>query len=82
MVYDEYFPIGSAPTSECEMHGAAAGLTGLGGDSGEGVTAVGTSGLTSASVMPASYGASGSSATGSHLQKMIGPDGRAVWVVK
>ena len=83
MVYDEYFPIGIAPTSDCQMHGAAAGLAVL-GDSDTSYAGVGTSGVSAAGVMPASYGGSvaPAPAPGSHLQKVVGADGRAVWVVK
>jgi hypothetical protein len=83
MVYDEYFPIGSAPTGDCQMHGAAAGLAVL-GDSDTSDAGVGTSGVSAAGVMPASYGGSlaPAPAPGSHLQKVVGADGRAVWVVK
>ena len=78
-VYDDYFPIGSAPTSECEMHGAAA-LPSITDGTGSGYSTVGTTG-----VMPASYGgvpAAATPASRSHLQKVVGADGRAVWVIK
>jgi 1A family penicillin-binding protein len=58
-VYDEYFPMGSAPTEVCPIHSAAGVMD-----------AVGTSG----NVAPAS----GSS----HVEKVIGPDGRITWVIK
>jgi penicillin-binding protein 1A len=82
MVYDEYFPIGSAPATDCQMHGVSGALAGLSGDSdARSSSAVGTSGLSSA-VVPVSYGAPASAPAGSHLQKVIGADGRAVWIVK
>jgi len=72
-VYDDYFPYGTAPTGPCEVHGvfgvpAVIGTTGGTVDSGVGVVAT-------------SYG-SGPSTAGGRLEKVIGADGRAVWVVK
>ena len=77
-VYDDYFPIGTAPASECAMHGAASLMGASGADM------PGASGGT----VSASYSAASASAApalaqpGSHLEKVIGPDGRSVWVVK
>jgi 1A family penicillin-binding protein len=73
-VYDDYFPIGTAPTSECTMHGAAS----LMGASGAETTAssAGVVGMATASYASASGGG------GSHLEKVTAPDGRSVWVVK
>jgi membrane carboxypeptidase/penicillin-binding protein len=56
--YDDYFPIGTAPTAECHLHGAA-GL----------MNAVATADA-------------GVPTTGTHLEKVTGPDGRPVWVIK
>jgi membrane peptidoglycan carboxypeptidase len=73
-VYDDYFPIGTAPTSECAMHGAASLIGASGAD-----TMVSSGGV--AGMATASY-ASASGAGGSHLEKVTAPDGRSVWVVK
>ena len=62
-VYDDYFPIGSAPTEPCAMHGTS-GMVGSSGIEG-------AEGLTAASSMGQS-----------RIQKVTGPDGRAVWVVR
>ena len=72
-VYDDYFPIGTAPTGECQLHGAAGMLR-----------VVATADADPApAVIPPSYAPSAPSApTGTHLQKVTGPDGRSVWVVK
>jgi 1A family penicillin-binding protein len=77
-VYDDYFPIGAAPTSECAVHGSAA-LPSMS------LTEPGYSGAGTTGVMPASYtgAAHGAPSTaGSHLVKVVGADGRAVWVIK
>jgi hypothetical protein len=71
-VYDDYFPIGSAPTESCQMHGEP-GLLGISGSTDATPAAVGTSG-----VVAASY----PSGPGTHLEKITMPDGRQVWVVK
>jgi membrane peptidoglycan carboxypeptidase len=71
-VYDDYFPIGSAPTGECPIHGAA-GMIGIIGTDAPAST-IGTSGVVPATYAPAT--------SGSHLEKVITPDGRAVWIVK
>jgi 1A family penicillin-binding protein len=76
-VYDDYFPYGSAPTTSCERHGVP-GILGLGSDVGAPV-AVGTTGH--AGVVSASYPSS-EPAGGTRLQKVIGPDGRAIWVIR
>jgi hypothetical protein len=72
-VYDDYFPYGTAPSGPCEVHGGfgapgVIGTTGGTADSGVGVVA-------------ASY-LSAPSTAGSRLKKVIGADGRAVWVVR
>jgi membrane carboxypeptidase/penicillin-binding protein len=71
-VYEDYFPIGSAPTRDCPVHGAAS-MPGIAGatDSTDPIAGTG--------VVPASYAAA---PAGTHLQKVTGGDGRAVWVVK
>jgi 1A family penicillin-binding protein len=71
-VYDDYFPIGSAPTGECPIHGAAGMIGIIGTDSP--ASTIGTAGVVPASYAPAT--------PGSHLEKVITPDGRAVWIVK
>jgi hypothetical protein len=71
-VYDDYFPYGTAPTTPCEIHGAPSipGITGIAD------AAPADGGVLGASYRPASY------STGSRLQKVIGADGRAVWVIR
>jgi 1A family penicillin-binding protein len=71
-VYDDYFPIGSAPTGECPIHGAAGMIGIIGTDAPASTT--GTSVVVPATDAPAT--------SGSHLEKVITPDGRAVWIVK
>jgi len=74
-VYDDYFPIGTAPTQPCPIHGAAGLMMGLSGAGASATTdAVGSGGVVATAYQPA--------ATTGHLQKVIGPDGRAVWVVR
>jgi hypothetical protein len=69
-VYDEYFPVGAAPSEPCPIHGSA-GIMGAIGASDAQPYAVGTAGVTPAAYQPPA-----------RLQKVIGPDGRAVWVIK
>jgi penicillin-binding protein 1A len=73
LVYDEYFPYGTAPSGPCEQH-SLAGVPGAIGTAGS-VTDGGVG------VVPASY-TSALPGTGSRLQKVTGSDGRAVWVVR
>jgi 1A family penicillin-binding protein len=77
-VYDDYFPIGSAPTGDCPVHGAA-GVLGSGVATESPAAATGTGGI-----VAASYASSPvvSSPAGSQLQKVTASDGREVWVVK
>ena len=72
-VYDDYFPYGTAPRSPCEVHGMPAmpGLTGA---------SEATAG-SGAGVIAASY-ATSSPVGASRLQKVVGADGRAIWVVR
>jgi 1A family penicillin-binding protein len=76
-VYDDYFPIGSAPTESCPIHGASGVMMGLSGDGAVMPAGVGSGGLVAASYQPGYQPTS----TG-QLQKVVGPDGRAVWVVR
>jgi penicillin-binding protein 1A len=71
-VYDDYFPIGTAPAGECQVHGAASMLV-VGGATDAVAPAAGT-----AEVMAATY----TSAPATQLEKVTAPDGRAVWVQK
>jgi penicillin-binding protein 1A len=71
-VYDDYFPLGTAPTGDCTVHGSA-GMPMLSGDAGA------QSDTPSSGTLAVSYQARPSS---SQLQKVVGADGRAVWVVK
>jgi penicillin-binding protein 1A len=73
-VYDDYFPIGSAPTGSCPVHGAAGMMDISGGADGSAAVA-GTGGI-----MSASYSASPT--PGGHLEKVTAADGRSVWIVK
>ena len=73
MVYEDYFPIGTAPAGECQIHGAAA-LTSASVVTQAPASSVGTSGIEGASYTP--------SPAGSRLEKISAPDGRTVWVVK
>ena len=73
-VYDDYFTIGSAPTETCPIHGGAS-MFGTSGDAG---SAVPTTGIGSEGVVATAY----QSPAQTHLQKIVGPDGRAVWVVR
>jgi penicillin-binding protein 1A len=74
-VYDDYFTIGSAPTETCQIHGAAS-MFGTPADAGSAVptTGIGPDGVVGVTT---SY-----SSPPSRLQKIVGPDGRAVWVVR
>jgi penicillin-binding protein 1A len=72
-VYDDYFPIGTAPTGDCPVHGAT-GMTGISGATEGAAGGVGTGGIASASYSPGP--------AGSHLEKVTAADGRAIWVVK
>ena len=71
-VYDDYFPYGTAPSGPCDMHGIGAipGITGA-------ADAVADGGA----FVTASY-TSAPSAAAARLQKIVGPDGRSVWVVR
>jgi penicillin-binding protein 1A len=71
-VYDDYFPYGTAPSEPCDRHG----IPGLPAFSGTADTAPAAGGLVSASYTPAAH------ASGSRLQKVMGADGRAVWVIR
>jgi penicillin-binding protein 1A len=73
-VYDDYFTIGSAPTETCPIHGGAS----MFGSSGDAGSAVPTMGSGSEGVVATAY----QSPAQTHLQKIVGPDGRAVWVVR
>lgn len=72
-VYDDYFPLGTAPTGDCPIHGVA-GLIGITGVTEAPSSVAGTTGVVSA---PNSDGQAGT-----HLERVTRPDGRAVWVVK
>jgi 1A family penicillin-binding protein len=71
-VYDDYFPLRSAPTGDCTVHGSA-GMSILPGDPGA------PPATPPGAIVAASYPARPAQ---SHLQKVVGADGRAVWVVK
>jgi 1A family penicillin-binding protein len=73
-VYEDYFPIGSAPTEPCPIHGAAPAIPG----------AIGTLGSLDAGVTPASAAAVPASyqAPTTNVQRVVGSDGRVTWVIR
>ena len=74
-VYDDYFTIGSAPTETCPIHGGAS-MFGITGDAGSAApaTGIGSEGVVVATSYPPP--------APTRLQKIVGPDGRAIWVVR
>jgi penicillin-binding protein 1A len=72
-VYDEYFPYGTAPAGPCDVH-AVPVLPGPAAPAD--ATRIGSAGVASAWHSPASL------SSGSRLQKVVGADGRAVWIVR
>ena len=76
VVYDDYFPYGTAPAGPCEMH-AVPGIPGFNGTADS--APAGSGGIVAASYAPAS---SSSSSAASRLQKVVAADGRAVWVIR
>jgi penicillin-binding protein 1A len=72
-VYQDYFPIGTAPYEHCPLHGAS-GMIGTSGAADSIAPAVGAGGVVSASISTAS--------AGGHLEKTTAADGRSIWVVK
>jgi penicillin-binding protein 1A len=81
-VYDDYFPIGTAPTRECPVHG---GASLMGADVAEPASSAPASVSQSSGIVAASYSSSPSQSqvqAASHLEKITASDGRAVWVVK
>jgi len=71
-VYDDYFPLGSAPSGDCDVHGFGA-LSIVSGD------AVASPAEASSGIVATSGRAAPAP---SLLQKVVRPDGRAVWIVK
>ena len=69
-VYDDYFPLGSAPTEDCPIHGSAGMMGLIGADSS--TWTIGSSG-----VVPVPY-----PTPGGHVEKVTAADGRTIWVVK
>jgi penicillin-binding protein 1A len=82
-VYDDYFTIGSAPTSQCAVHGAA-GLMGLTSATDTTASSSPVSSAATSGIVAASYSspAPAPASSNSRLEKVTGADGRAVWVVK
>jgi len=70
--YDDYFPYGTAPSEPCDRHGVP-GIPGISGATDAGATG-------GPSLVSASY--TSSEPAGSRLQKVVGADGRAVWVIR
>jgi 1A family penicillin-binding protein len=73
-VYEDYFPIGTAPTGDCPVHGVT-GMMGINGGTDASTAVVGTGGIMSASYSPPAP-------AGSHIEKITAADGRSIWVVK
>src|SRR5262249_43903113 len=93
LVYDDYFPIGTAPTEECPIHGDATFMPGIAGAGDAASTmdtpaastigTTGHAGTGGAGLVAVGYGAAPPHSTGgTHLEKVVGADGRAIWVVK
>jgi membrane carboxypeptidase/penicillin-binding protein len=79
-VYDDYFQIGSAPTTQCLVHGATSLM---GASRAEPASSAPAPVSVSSGFIAASYASSPAPAEGaSHLEKITASDGRAVWVVK
>src|SRR5262245_30723864 len=95
-VYDEYFPIGTAPTDECPIHGSGSVIA---GDEDAGAAADAASVATTGHAAPdgaapvaAGYATPArpssprlprpGGTSGTHLEKVVGADGRAIWIVK
>jgi 1A family penicillin-binding protein len=77
-VYDDYFPIGTAPTGDCQVHGTASML----GISGVAADAAASSGGTSMTAPAPGVFAASYSTAGTQLERITAPDGRSVWVQK
>jgi len=73
-VYEDYFPIGSAPTEPCPIHHDAAAADGLSGALGT-TDAGGTS--VSPTAQPIAYRGSPSI-----VRRVVGADGRVTWVIR
>jgi membrane peptidoglycan carboxypeptidase len=70
-VYDDYFPLGRAPTEPCPIHGAAAipgAVASAGTGDGSGV---------SAPAQPVTY-----QPAAANVQRVVGADGRVTWVIR
>ena len=76
-VYDDYFPLGSAPTEPCPIHGGQQTLPGDSAISGS----LGTSDAVVATVSTVGS-ASGSYPSAPHVQRVVGADGRTTWVIR
>jgi 1A family penicillin-binding protein len=72
-VYEDYFPIGTAPYEHCPTHGATS-LIGISGAAETPAPAIGAGGMVATAVS--------TSAAGGHLERMTAADGRSIWVVK
>jgi penicillin-binding protein 1A len=74
-VYEDYFPIGSAPTQPCPIHGAFPSIDAVGtlGSMDAGVTGSATAGTVPATAyQPAP----------SRIQRVVGADGHVTWVIR
>jgi membrane peptidoglycan carboxypeptidase len=80
MVFEDYFPIGAAPTELCPLHGAAAAA--LDGYPSSPVATGGYSVQPASVVAPSGPAASGSSSTRFSIDRVPRADGRTLFVVK
>jgi penicillin-binding protein 1A len=76
-VYEEYFPIGSAPTQPCPIHGASQGLPGIDGMPGASDAGGLTTPASAPAMAPAPY-----QPPASNVKRVVGPDGRVTWVIR
>jgi len=76
-VYEDYFPIGSAPTEPCPIHGAAPAIDGVTGALGSG-----TAGLTEVPPSPATSTIPATYQPAPRVQRIVGADGHVTWVIR
>ena len=72
-VYDDYFPIGSAPSEPCSIHGTSE-MPGVARTAGTVVSDV----APAAPIVPASY----HQASTANVQRIVGPDGHVTYVIR
>jgi len=76
-VYEDYFPIGTAPTEPCPIHGAVQTIPGA---TGSPASTAADASMSSAALAPASYRTSATAVPG--VQRVVGADGRVTWVIR